>query len=173
MFKVNCSASYESQRCVVAISAADPQAPIFLSVRENSDYVTSVELQTSVNKKLDTDILQLMMPDGTHPTYADTTGSEKMLYRDIQRLIIQVDTFNDEDELSHIYDMQQFNICGNNETRNVDMYWKAATRKMETESAHVVYERRHAAGDFDATNRISHAPFISTNNLVKITIQIL
>ena len=46
-----------------------------------------------------------MIPDGTQPTYADTTGSNNMLYIDIQNLIIQGDTFNDKDELSHIYDM--------------------------------------------------------------------
>ena len=62
-----------------------------------------------------------MMPYGTHPTYADITGSKKMLYSNIQSLTIQGDTFNDEDKLSLICDMQQFDICGKNETRGFDM----------------------------------------------------
>ena len=40
----------------------------------------------------------------------------------------------------------------------------------------VEYNNDHdheAAGDYDATNRISHVTFISTNHLIKITIQIL
>ena len=113
------------------------------------------------------------MTDGTHPTYADTTGSKNMLHRDIQRLIMQGDNLNDEDEFSLISDMRQFNICGNNETGNFGMYWKVAIREMETEIAHGVHETRHAAGDYDATNRISHDNFISTNHLIKITIQLL
>ena len=83
------------------------------------------------------------MPDGTHPTYADTTGSEKMLYSNIQRLMIQGDNFNDEDELSLISDMRQFNIIGKNETSKFDMYWKAVIRAMETESTHGVHERTY------------------------------
>ena len=62
-----------------------------------------------------------MIPDGAHPAYADTTGSENILYSNIQCLIIQGDTFNDEDKLSLICDMQQFDICGKNETRGFDM----------------------------------------------------
>ena len=93
------------------------------------------------------------MPDGTHPAYADTTGSEKMLYSGTQRLIIQGDTFNNEDELILISDMWLFNIHGNNETREFDLYWKAAIRAMDMESAHGAHERRHAAVDYDATNR--------------------
>ena len=38
-----------------------------------------------------------MMPDETHPTHADTTGYENILYRDIQRLIMQGNTLNDKD----------------------------------------------------------------------------
>ena len=53
------------------------------------------------------------------------------------------------------------------------MYWKAAIRSLETKGAHGVHERRYAAGDSDASNRISHAPIISTNHLIKITIQLL
>ena len=62
-----------------------------------------------------------MIPDGTHPAYADTTGSEKILYRYIQSLIMQGNTFNDHDELNLISDMQQFNIRGKNEIRKFDM----------------------------------------------------
>ena len=58
--------------------------------------------------KLAADILQVMMPDGTHPTYSDTTGSEKTLYINIQRLITQCDTLNDEEELSLISDIRHW-----------------------------------------------------------------
>ena len=77
-----------------------------------------------------------MVPDGTHLTYSGTTGSEKMLYRYIQRLITQGNNFNDEDKLNLISDMQKFNICGNNEASKFGMYWKSAIREMDTESAH-------------------------------------
>ena len=68
--------------------------------------------------------------------------------------------------------MRKFNIIGNNETRKFDLYWKAAIRVMETESAHGAHARRHAAGDYDATNRTSHASFISINHLIKSTIDL-
>ena len=113
------------------------------------------------------------MPDGTHLKYSDTPGYEKMLYSDIQPLIMQGNTFNDEDESSLISDIRQFNIRGKNEISEFDLYWKTVIRAMETEIAHRAYERIHAAGDYDATNRISHVTFISTNHLIKITIQIL
>ena len=74
-----------------------------------------------VNKKLAAGVLQVMITDVTHPTNADTTGSKKMLYSDIQYFIMQGNAFNEEDELSLISDMQQFNICGNNEIRDFDM----------------------------------------------------
>ena len=51
--------------------------------RETSDYVAFIQSQTCVNKKLAADILQVMMADGTHPTYADTKGSKNMLYIDL------------------------------------------------------------------------------------------
>ena len=44
---------------------------------------------------------------------------------------------------------------------------------METETEHGVHGRSHAAGDYDNTSRISHDPFISTNHLIKSTMQIL
>ena len=53
------------------------------------------------------------------------------------------------------------------------MYWKAAIRAMETEIAHWAHKRRHTANDSDSTNRISHDSFISTNHLIKITMQLL
>ena len=62
-----------------------------------------------------------MIPDGTHLEYADTTGSETILYRYIQSLIMQGNTFNDHDELNLISDMRQFNIRGKNEIRKFDM----------------------------------------------------
>ena len=114
-----------------------------------------------------------MMPDRTHQEYADTTGSDNMLYSNIQRLIMQDDTFNYEDEFSLIYDMRQCNIRGNNETSEFSMNWKAAIREMETEFAHGAHERRNAAGDSDSTSRISHDYFISTNHITKRTIKLL
>ena len=96
-----------------------------------------------------------------------------MLYRNIKLLIIQGNTFNDEYKLSLIYDMRQFNICGNNETSKFDLYYKYAIKVMEIESAHREHERRHAVGDYDAINMISHDPFIYTNHIIKSTIQIL
>ena len=93
-----------------------------------------------------------MMPDGTQSTYADTPGSKKILYRNIQPLIMHGYTFNDEEKLSLISDMRQFNIRGNNETSKFDMYWKAAIKAMDTESAYGVHERRHASRDSYATN---------------------
>ena len=117
VFKVARGASYESQSVIEATASAGQNNQIFLSRRENSDYVASIQPKTGVNNNLDDGILQGMMPDGTHLTHADTTGSEKMLYRDIQHLIMQGNTFNDEDELSLIYDMYQFNIRVNNGTR--------------------------------------------------------
>ena len=44
---------------------------------------------------------------------------------------------------------------------------------METEIAHGAHYRRHASGDSDSTNSISHDPLISTNRIIKITIQLL
>ena len=130
-------------------------------------------MQTGVNKKLAAGVLQVMITDGTHPTHADTTGSEKMLYSNIQRLIIQGNTFNNEYELSLISYMLQYNIHGNNETSQFDLYWKSLIRLMVTEIAHGAHERRHAAGDYDAINRISHATFMSTKHLIKSTIQLI
>ena len=99
VLKVTHGASYESKSAVEAIDDAAQQALTFLTRWENYDCVTYFRSQTSVNKKLASDILQVIIPDITHPAYADTTSSEKMLYSDIQNLIIQGDTFNDEDEL--------------------------------------------------------------------------
>ena len=53
------------------------------------------------------------------------------------------------------------------------MYWKSAIRATEIESAHGEHDRRHSAGYYDATNKISHAPFISINHLIKSTMQLL
>ena len=114
-----------------------------------------------------------MITDVTHPTHADTTGSKKIFYCDIQCLIMQGNNFNDEYELSLICDMRQYNIHGNNETSEFDMYWKSLIRAMETESAHRAHESRNAAGDYDATNIISHATSMSTKYLIKSTIQSL
>ena len=97
VFTVACSVSNYRQGVIEAITAADHQDPIFLSRQETSDYVASVQSQTGVNKKIDAGVLQLMIPDGTHLTYADTSGSKKMLYNYIQRLIIQGNNFNDDD----------------------------------------------------------------------------
>ena len=36
-----------------------------------------------------------------------------------------------------------------------------------------MHERRHAAGDYDVTNRISHAPFMSIKHIIKSTIQLI
>ena len=44
---------------------------------------------------------------------------------------------------------------------------------MDMESAHGVHDKIHSSGGYDDTNRISHAPFISTNHLIKTTIPIL
>ena len=74
--------------------------------RETSEYVASVQSQTGVNKNLSAGILQVMMPDVTHLEYSYTTGSEKIMYINIQSLIIQGNTFNDEDKLSLIYYMR-------------------------------------------------------------------
>ena len=90
-------------------------------MKETTGFVASVRSQTDVNKKLAAGIVQVMITGGTHPTYADTTGSDKILYSDIQHLIIQGKTFNDEDELIIISDMQQFNNIGNNETTEFDL----------------------------------------------------
>ena len=69
--------------------------------------------------------------------------------------------------------MRRFNIRGKNETSEFDLYWKAEIIAMETESAHGAHERRNSAGDSDATNRISHSPFISTNLIIRTKIQII
>ena len=53
------------------------------------------------------------------------------------------------------------------------MYCKAARRAMDTESAHEAHERIHDAVNYDATNRISHAPLISNNHIIKSTIQLV
>ena len=95
------------------------------------------------------------------------------LYSDIQHLIIQGNNFNGEDDLNLISDMRQFNICGKNETSDFDLYWKSSLRLMDIESSHSAHERTRAAGDSDATNRISHDTFISTNHLIKSTIHLL
>ena len=39
-------------------------------------------------------------------------------------LYVSSETFNDEYELSLISDIQNFNICGNNETSEFDLYCK-------------------------------------------------
>ena len=114
-----------------------------------------------------------MIPYGTHPAYADTIGSNNILNSYIKCLIIQVDTFNYEEELSFIYDMLKFIFFGKNETSEFDIYWKVVIRAMETETAHGAHDRSHAAGDYDNTSRISHDPFISTNHLIKSTMQFL
>ena len=97
VFKVSCGESYESQVVIEDIAAASQKDPILLSRRETSDYVTSIQSQTGVNKKLASGILQVMMSDRTHLTYADTAGSKKILYSNIQSLIIQGDNFNGGD----------------------------------------------------------------------------
>ena len=86
---------------------------------------------------------------------------------------MQGNTFNDEYELSLISDMWQYNINGNNETSEFDMYCKSLIRVMDTESAHRAHESRNAAGDYDATNIITHATYMSTKHLIKSTIQSL
>ena len=75
VFKVARGASHEIQIVIEAIVAAAKKAPIFLSRQETYDYVASVLLQTGVNKKIDSGILQVMMPDVTHTEYSDTAGS--------------------------------------------------------------------------------------------------
>ena len=69
--------------------------------------------------------------------------------------------------------MRQYNIHGNNETSEFDLYWKSLIRAMDMESAHWAYESRNAAGDYDATSSISHSTYMSTKHLIKSTIQIL
>ena len=86
---------------------------------------------------------------------------------------MQGSTFNNEYELSLISDTRKYNINGNNETSEFDLYWKSLIRAMETESAHRAHESRHAAGDYDVTNRISHATYMSTKYIIKIIIQSL
>ena len=130
-------------------------------------------MQTGVKKNIAAGILQVMITEGTHPAYADTTGSKNILNSYIKFLIIQGDTFNYEEELSFIYDMLKFIFFGKNETSEFDIYWKVVIRAMETETAHGSHDRSHAAGDYDNTSRISHDPFISTNHLIKITMQLL
>ena len=44
---------------------------------------------------------------------------------------------------------------------------------MEIEVVYGVHERRYAASDSNATNRVSHAPFISTSHLIKCKIILL
>ena len=69
--------------------------------------------------------------------------------------------------------MRKFNIHGNNETSEFDLYCKSLIGAMETESSHGSHERRNSAGDYDSTNSISHATYISTKHIIKSTIQIL
>ena len=69
--------------------------------------------------------------------------------------------------------MRKFNICGNNKTIKFDLYWESSIRVTETEIAHGGYDRINSAGDSDATNIISYATFISTNHLIKSTIQLI
>ena len=52
-------------------------------------------------------------------------------------------------------------------------YWKALIRARVTESSHGAHGRRHTAGDYEFTNRISHASLMSTNHPIKITIKII
>ena len=75
--------------------------------------------------------------------------------------------------MSLISDMRQYNINGNNETSEFDMYCKSLIRAMETESAHGAHERRNSAGDYESTNSISHATYISTKHIIKSTIQFI
>ena len=88
LFKVARDASYEIQSVVEDIADAYQKAPIFLSKQETSDYFASVLSQTDVNKNLAVGILQVIILDGTHLAHSGTTVFEKMLYRDIQQLII-------------------------------------------------------------------------------------
>ena len=173
VFKANRCTSNERQILIEAIADAAQQAPTLLSRQETSNYVTSARSKTGVNKNISAGILQVMKPDRTHLAHADTTGLEKMLYINIKRLIFQGNNFNGEDELSLISDMQKFHICGKMRQATFDIYQKAAIRATKTEITHKLHDRRHANYDYDSTNRISHATFISTNHLIKITIQIL
>ena len=126
VFEVAHGKNYKIQSVIEAIADSDQQDPIFLSRKETCDYVASVRSKNGVKKNIAAGILQVTIPDVTQPTYADTTGSEKMLYNNIQRLIIQGNTFNDKEKLSLISYMRQFNIRGKNETSKFDLYWKAA-----------------------------------------------
>ena len=69
--------------------------------------------------------------------------------------------------------MRQYNIHGNNETSEFDLYCKSLIRAMDTEITHGAHESINAAGDYDDTNSISHATYMSTKHLIKSTIQIL
>ena len=53
------------------------------------------------------------------------------------------------------------------------MYCKSAIRSMDTKISHGTNKKRHAAGYSYTTNKISHAPFIYINHLIKSTIQLL
>ena len=64
LFKVARDASYKSQSVIKDITAASKQAPILLSRRETSDYVSSIRSETGDKKKLAAGILQIIMPDG-------------------------------------------------------------------------------------------------------------
>ena len=44
---------------------------------------------------------------------------------------------------------------------------------MDTESAHGARKGRHAAGDSDSTNRISHDNLLYTNRIIKIIVQLV
>ena len=50
---------------------------------------------------------------------------------------------------------------------------EAAIIYIEAESAHGAHERIYSSVYFDTTNRISHAPFISFNHLIKSTMHLL
>ena len=169
------SGTNDQSRCVQeVIAAASQQAPIFLSQRETCDFIASIRSQTGINKKHAAGILQTLMPDGTYPIYGNQKSSiEKQLYSDIAHLIRKGDKFDDTEELNMISDMRQLNCRGNTDISKFEIFWKGAMQAMEIESSHGAHEKRHAAGDSNTTNRVSHAPFISTNHLIKCTITLL
>ena len=63
VFRVTRDASYDIQSVIEAISAAAQQAPMFLSRRENSNYIASIRSKNGVKKNLVAGILQVMVTD--------------------------------------------------------------------------------------------------------------
>ena len=51
--------------------------------------------------------------------------------------------------------------------------YESAIKTTDKNIAHGAHERIYSSGASDATKNISHAPFISTNHLIKITVQLL